>query len=85
MRIMADAHSVLPYCIACTRMGELLADSCLLFVDRQLQLSHDLAQSLQGLFGLGTASQLPHPAFLGRHDWRSCEVYRTGRWSSRDA
>src|SRR5215510_12928737 len=28
-----------------------LADACLLLVDRELQLSHDLAQSLQGLFG----------------------------------
>src|ERR1700745_492303 len=27
------------------------ADSCLFLVDRQLQLSHDLAQSRQGLFG----------------------------------
>ena len=30
-------------------MSENLADSCLLLVDRQLQLAHDLAQLLQCL------------------------------------
>src|SRR5256885_17080709 len=34
-----------------------LADSCLLLVDRELQLSHDLAQSLQGLFGFALSAQ----------------------------
>src|SRR5436305_2964267 len=31
--------------------------SCLLLVDRELQLSHDLAQSLQGLFGFALSAQ----------------------------
>src|SRR2546425_213768 len=34
-----------------------LADSCLLLVDRELQASHDLAQSLQGLSGLALPAQ----------------------------
>ena len=34
-----------------------LADSCLLLVDRQLQLAHDLAHSGQGLFGLALPAQ----------------------------
>ena len=34
-----------------------LADSCLLFVDRQLELAHDLAHSRQGLFGLALPAQ----------------------------
>src|SRR5258708_751748 len=34
-----------------------LADSCLLLVDRELQLAHDLAQSLPGLLGLALPAQ----------------------------
>src|SRR5437870_7620763 len=34
-----------------------LADACLLLVDRELQLSHDLAQSLQGLCGFAPPAQ----------------------------
>src|ERR1700676_4245973 len=34
-----------------------LADSCLLLVDRELQLAHDLAQSLQRLFGFAPPTQ----------------------------
>src|ERR1700675_4304967 len=34
-----------------------LADSCFLFVDRELQLTHDLVQSLQGLFGFALPAQ----------------------------
>src|SRR6266436_1319327 len=34
-----------------------LTDSCLLLVDRELQLSHDLAQSLQLLFGIAFLAQ----------------------------
>src|SRR5262249_44683441 len=34
-----------------------LTDSCLVLVDRQLQLSHDLAQSRQGLFGFPPPAQ----------------------------
>src|SRR5258708_4987538 len=34
-----------------------LADSCLLLVDRELQSSHDLAQSLQRRFGLAPPAQ----------------------------
>src|SRR6516162_3058272 len=34
-----------------------LAAACLLLVDRELQLSHDLAQSLQGLFGFALPAQ----------------------------
>src|SRR6516225_6478465 len=34
-----------------------LTDSCLFLVDRQLQLSHDLAQSRQGLFGFAASAQ----------------------------
>src|SRR5450759_2433065 len=34
-----------------------LADACLLFVDREPQLTHDLAQSLQRLFGSARLAQ----------------------------
>src|SRR5271154_3996773 len=34
-----------------------LAGSSLLLVDRELQLAHDLAQSLQGLFGFALSAQ----------------------------
>src|SRR5271163_47592 len=34
-----------------------LADSCLLLVDRQLQLAHDLAQLLQCLVGIALLAQ----------------------------
>ena len=34
-----------------------LTDSCLIFVDRQLQLAHDLAHAGQGLFGLALPAQ----------------------------
>jgi hypothetical protein len=34
-----------------------LADSCLLLVDRELQLTHDLVQSTQGLFGFVLPAQ----------------------------
>src|SRR5664280_679128 len=34
-----------------------LADSCLLIVDRELQLAHDLAQSLQRLLGFALPAQ----------------------------
>src|SRR6185437_14326915 len=34
-----------------------LADACLLLVDRELQLSRDLAQSLQGFCGLALSAQ----------------------------
>src|SRR4029077_93885 len=34
-----------------------LADSCFLLVDRQLQLSHDLTQLLQGFFGFASSAQ----------------------------
>src|ERR1035437_10922885 len=34
-----------------------LADSCLLLVDRELQLAHDLAQVLQSLFGHASSAQ----------------------------
>jgi hypothetical protein len=34
-----------------------LTDLCLLVVDRQLQLSHDLAQLLQGFFGFAPPTQ----------------------------
>ena len=34
-----------------------LADSCLVLVDRQLQLSHDLTQSRQGLVGFAPPAQ----------------------------
>src|SRR5882757_4489372 len=34
-----------------------LADSCLLLVDRELQLAHDLAQPLQRLFGIALLAQ----------------------------
>src|SRR5271165_6632810 len=33
------------------------ADPCLLLVHRQLQLAHDLAQALQGRFGLAPSAQ----------------------------
>src|SRR5215211_2974752 len=33
------------------------SDSCLLLVDRELQLAHDLAQSLQRLFGFAPPAQ----------------------------
>src|SRR5271165_835452 len=33
------------------------ADACLLLVDRELQLTHDLAQLAQGLFGLPPLAQ----------------------------
>src|SRR5215208_4210357 len=45
----------------CTQEVELpfryLADSCLLLVDRELQLAHDLAQPLQRLFGIALLAQ----------------------------
>src|SRR5487761_2526838 len=34
-----------------------LADACLLLVDRQLQLAHELTQAGQGLFGLAPSAQ----------------------------
>src|SRR5262249_41929582 len=34
-----------------------LSDSCLFLVDRELQLSHDLAQSRQSLFGFALTAQ----------------------------
>src|SRR5215471_17871000 len=34
-----------------------LADSCLLLVDRESQLPHELAQSVQSLFGLALPTQ----------------------------
>src|ERR1700716_2622587 len=34
-----------------------LADPCLLLVDRELQLAHDLAHSLQGLVGFALPAQ----------------------------
>src|SRR5262245_66639554 len=46
------------------------ADSCLLFVDRELQFSHDLAQSLQGLLGLALPAQ-DHKIVGVSHDARA--------------
>src|SRR5258705_9116963 len=37
-----------------------LADACLLLVDRELQLAHDLAQSLQRLFGFAFLPDQEH-------------------------
>src|ERR1700684_4345672 len=47
-----------------------LADSCLLLVDRELQLAHDLAQSLQGLFGFAPPTQDHEVVGVG-HDTRA--------------
>src|SRR6202521_4758128 len=47
-----------------------LADSCLLIVDRELQLTHDLAQSLQGLFGFAPPAQ-DHESVSVGHDPRA--------------
>src|SRR5215470_9734723 len=47
-----------------------LTDSCLLLVDRQLQLSHDLAQLLQGLFGFAFPTQDHEVVGVG-HDARA--------------
>jgi len=47
-----------------------LADSCLLFVDRELQLAHDLAQSSQGLCGLAPPAQDHEVVGVG-HDARA--------------
>src|SRR5215203_3039008 len=45
-------------------------DSCLLFVDRELQPAHELAQSLQGLFGLAPPAQDHEVVGVG-HDARA--------------
>jgi hypothetical protein len=47
-----------------------LADACLLLVDRELQLSHDLAQSLQGLVGFALPAQDHEIVGVG-HDARA--------------
>ena len=47
-----------------------LADSCLLFVDRELQLARDLAQSLQRLFGFAPPAQ-DHQIVGIAHDVRA--------------
>src|SRR6516165_7422455 len=47
-----------------------LADACLLLVDRELQLSHDLTQSLQGLFGFALPAQ-DHEVIGVGHDARA--------------
>src|SRR5437016_12743126 len=47
-----------------------LADSCLLLVDRELQLSHDPAQSLQGLCGFAPPAQ-DHKVIGVGHDARA--------------
>ena len=47
-----------------------LADSCFLLVHRQLQLAHDLAQSLQGLFGPAPPAQ-DHKIVRVGHDTRA--------------
>ena len=44
-----------------------LADSCLLLVDRQLQLAHDLAQPSQSRFGLALSAQ-DHEIVCVGHD-----------------
>jgi hypothetical protein len=46
------------------------ADSCLLLVDRELQFSHDLAQSLQSLCGLAPPAQDHEVVGVG-HDARA--------------
>src|SRR5580700_9421576 len=47
-----------------------LADSCLLLVDRELQLAHDLAQLLQGFFGFASPAQDHEIVGVG-HDARA--------------
>ena len=47
-----------------------LADSCLLFVDRELELAHDLAQLLQRLFGFASPAQ-DHEVVRVGHDARA--------------
>src|SRR6201993_3544450 len=47
-----------------------LTDSCLLLVDRQLQLSHDLAQSLQGFVSFAPPAQ-DHEVVRVGHDARA--------------
>ena len=46
------------------------ADSCFLLVDRELQLSHDLAQSLQGFFGFASPAH-DHEVVSVGHDARA--------------
>src|SRR6266516_1991923 len=47
-----------------------LADSCLPLVHRQLQLDHDLAQSMQCLFGFALSAQ-DHEIVRVGHDTRA--------------
>src|SRR5271157_4381305 len=47
-----------------------LADACLLLVDRELELTHDLAQSSQGLFGFALSAQDHEVVGIG-HDARA--------------
>src|SRR6266404_4458470 len=47
-----------------------LADSCLLLVNRELQLAHDLAQLLQGFFGFASSAQDHEIVGVG-HDARA--------------
>ena len=47
-----------------------LANSCLLFVDRELELAHDLAQLLQRLFGFASPAQ-DHEVVRVGHDARA--------------
>src|SRR5665811_2191589 len=47
-----------------------LADACLLLVDRELELAHDLAQSRQGLLSLAPSAQ-NHQIVSVDHDART--------------
>jgi hypothetical protein len=49
-----------------------LADSCLLLVDRELQASHELAHSLQGLSGLASFLVCVLSPLPRRSGWRYC-------------
>src|SRR5260221_9384952 len=52
-----------------------LADSCLLLVDRELQLAHDLAQLLQGFFGFASPAQDHEVVGVG-HDARAEALFQ---------
>jgi hypothetical protein len=49
------------------------ADSCLLLVHHQLQLAHDLAQSVQCLFGFALSAQ-DHKIIRVGHDTRAAAL-----------
>ena len=52
------------------------ADPCLLLVHRELQLAHDLAQALQGRFGLALSAQLHVHAGVRKCPLHVCAVTR---------